>query len=100
LKKVDHNIGIERKTPFFLQKLGKIAENCDHNIDIRFGAISPFGRYNFAVGTNFCRQKSPKYLRMYVNPRFWLLFVSKLSEFSPVIYLGKNRIYILSIRYG
>jgi hypothetical protein len=33
LKKVDHNIGIQEKRQFFRKKLGKIAENCDHNID-------------------------------------------------------------------
>jgi hypothetical protein len=35
MQKFDHNIGFLRKTPFFRQKLAKIAENCDHNIDPR-----------------------------------------------------------------
>jgi hypothetical protein len=34
-KKFDHNIGICEKRQFFRRKLGKIAENCDHNIDLR-----------------------------------------------------------------
>jgi hypothetical protein len=29
----DHNIGFWEKRQFFHQKLSKIAENCDHNID-------------------------------------------------------------------
>jgi hypothetical protein len=33
LKKVDHNIAILEKRQFFRRKWGKIAENCDHNID-------------------------------------------------------------------
>jgi hypothetical protein len=35
LKKIDHNIGFREKRQFFHRKLGKIAENCDHNIDPR-----------------------------------------------------------------
>jgi hypothetical protein len=31
-KKIDHNI-VFREKRHFLRKLGKIAENCDHNID-------------------------------------------------------------------
>jgi hypothetical protein len=33
LKKIKDNIGICEKRQFFRRKLGKIAENCDHNID-------------------------------------------------------------------
>jgi hypothetical protein len=33
LKKIDHNIGFREKRQFFRRKLGKIAENFDHNID-------------------------------------------------------------------
>jgi hypothetical protein len=29
----DHNIGFWEKRQLFRQKLAKIAENCDHNID-------------------------------------------------------------------
>jgi hypothetical protein len=32
-KNCDHYIGFLRKTPIFCRKLGKIAENCVHNID-------------------------------------------------------------------
>jgi hypothetical protein len=32
-KKIDHNICFREKRQVFRQKLGKIAENCDHNID-------------------------------------------------------------------
>jgi hypothetical protein len=32
MQKVDHKIGIQEKRQFFRRKLGKIAENCDHNI--------------------------------------------------------------------
>jgi hypothetical protein len=32
MQTIDHNIGFQEKTLFF-RKLGKIAENCDHNID-------------------------------------------------------------------
>jgi hypothetical protein len=31
------NIGFREKRQFFGQKLSKIAENCDHNIDPRLG---------------------------------------------------------------
>jgi hypothetical protein len=34
-KKIDRNIGFWEKRQFFRQKLSKIAENCDHNIDPR-----------------------------------------------------------------
>jgi hypothetical protein len=34
-QKFDHNIGFREKRQFFLRKLAKIAENCDHNIDPR-----------------------------------------------------------------
>jgi hypothetical protein len=34
-KKIDHNIGFREKRQFFRRKLGKIAENFDHNIDSR-----------------------------------------------------------------
>jgi hypothetical protein len=33
LKKIDHNICFLEERQFFRRKLGKIAENCDHNID-------------------------------------------------------------------
>jgi hypothetical protein len=33
MQNFDHNIGIWEKRQFFRQKLSKIAENCDHNID-------------------------------------------------------------------
>jgi hypothetical protein len=33
LKQIDHNIGFREKRHFFRRKWGKIAENCDHNID-------------------------------------------------------------------
>jgi hypothetical protein len=33
MQKLDHNIGFWEKRQFFLRKLLKIAENCDHNID-------------------------------------------------------------------
>jgi hypothetical protein len=33
-KKIDHNIGFQEKR-HFLQKLGKIVDNCDHNIEPR-----------------------------------------------------------------
>jgi hypothetical protein len=33
MQKFDHNIGFWEKRQFFRRKLGKIAENCDHNID-------------------------------------------------------------------
>jgi hypothetical protein len=33
MQKFDHNIGFWEKREFFRQKLAKIAENCDHNID-------------------------------------------------------------------
>jgi hypothetical protein len=32
MQKLDHNIGFCEKRQFVLQKLAKIAENCDHNI--------------------------------------------------------------------
>jgi hypothetical protein len=32
-EKIDHNIGIKEKRQFFRRKLGKIAENCNYNID-------------------------------------------------------------------
>jgi hypothetical protein len=35
MQNFDHNIGIWEKRHFFRQKLGKIAENCEHNIDPR-----------------------------------------------------------------
>jgi hypothetical protein len=35
-----------RKTPIISPKSGKIAENCDHNIDPSLGEISPLGRLN------------------------------------------------------
>jgi hypothetical protein len=34
----------EKNAYFFRQKLSKIAENCDHNIDHRMGEFSPIGR--------------------------------------------------------
>jgi hypothetical protein len=37
LKKIDHNIGFREKRQFFRRKLGKIVENCDHNIDPSLG---------------------------------------------------------------
>jgi hypothetical protein len=39
LKKIDHNIGFREKRQFFRRKLGKIAENCDHKIDPRYGFL-------------------------------------------------------------
>jgi hypothetical protein len=33
MQKLDHNIGFWEKRQFFRQKLAKLAENCDHNID-------------------------------------------------------------------
>jgi hypothetical protein len=33
MQKDEHNIGFWEKRQFFRQKLSKIAENCDHNID-------------------------------------------------------------------
>jgi hypothetical protein len=33
MQNFDHNIGFREKRQFFRQKLSKIAENCDHNID-------------------------------------------------------------------
>jgi hypothetical protein len=33
MQNVDHNIGFGEKRQFARQKLLKIAENCDHNID-------------------------------------------------------------------
>jgi hypothetical protein len=35
-KKDDPNIGFQENRQFFRRKLGKIAENKDHNIDPRF----------------------------------------------------------------
>jgi hypothetical protein len=32
MQNFEHNIGFCEKRQFFRQKLGKIAENCDHNI--------------------------------------------------------------------
>jgi hypothetical protein len=40
MKKFDHNIG-------FWEKLSKIAENCDHNIDPRLGKFSPISCLKF-----------------------------------------------------
>jgi hypothetical protein len=34
-EKIDRNIGFWEKRQFFLRKLAKIAEICDHNIDPR-----------------------------------------------------------------
>jgi hypothetical protein len=34
-KNCDQNIGFWEKRHFFRRKLAKIAENCDHNIDLR-----------------------------------------------------------------
>jgi hypothetical protein len=36
-----------RKTPIFCRKLGKIAENCDHNIDPGRGEFPPLERFFF-----------------------------------------------------
>jgi hypothetical protein len=36
MQNFDHDIGFLRKMPIFSQKLSKIAENCDHNIDPGF----------------------------------------------------------------
>jgi hypothetical protein len=33
MQNIDHNFGFREKSKFFRQKLSKIAENCDHNID-------------------------------------------------------------------
>jgi hypothetical protein len=33
MQNIDHNIGFWEKRQFYRQKLSKIAENCDHNID-------------------------------------------------------------------
>jgi hypothetical protein len=41
LKKVYHNIGIQEKRQFFRRKLGKIAENCDHNISPDWANFRP-----------------------------------------------------------
>jgi hypothetical protein len=35
MQNFDHDIGFGEKRQFFCRKLGKIAENCDHNIDPR-----------------------------------------------------------------
>jgi hypothetical protein len=35
----------EKKTPIFSPKIGKIAENCDHNIDPSLDEILPFGLF-------------------------------------------------------
>jgi hypothetical protein len=43
MQNFDHNIGFWEKNANFLPKIGKIAENCDHNVDpsslIRFENI-------------------------------------------------------------
>jgi Zn/Cd-binding protein ZinT len=39
MQNLDHNIGFLFKSQFFRRKLSKIAQNCDHNIDPRFGDI-------------------------------------------------------------
>jgi hypothetical protein len=40
----------EKKRQFFHRKLGKIAENCVHNIDPRLGDFSPIRRF-FSLAT-------------------------------------------------
>jgi hypothetical protein len=52
MQKFHHNIGFCEKRQFFRRKLAKIAENCDHNIDLRLGEFSPIGRL-FTLGS-FC----------------------------------------------
>jgi hypothetical protein len=43
MQNFDHNIGFGEKRQFFRRKSSKIAENCDHNIDPRWGEFSPIG---------------------------------------------------------
>jgi hypothetical protein len=40
MQKFDHNIVFREKRQFFRQKLSKITENCDHNIDADQEAIT------------------------------------------------------------
>jgi hypothetical protein len=40
MQNFDHNIGFWEKRQFFRQKLSKIGENCDHNIDPWMTGIS------------------------------------------------------------
>jgi hypothetical protein len=46
MQNFNHKIGFWEKRQFFRQKLSKIAENCDHNIDprvTRLGEFLPIG---------------------------------------------------------
>jgi hypothetical protein len=50
MQNFDHNIGFWEKRQFFRRKLPKIAENCDHNIDVWLG--------EFRLGGTLCTSGS------------------------------------------
>jgi hypothetical protein len=50
MQNFDHNIGFCEKRQFFRQKLSKIAENSDHNID---PALSAGGQTKLTVSVSF-----------------------------------------------
>jgi hypothetical protein len=49
----------KKNADFFLRKLAKIAENCDHNIHPGFGEIATFGSFHFPLG-HFLTKRLPK----------------------------------------
>jgi hypothetical protein len=52
----DHNVGFSEKRQFLRRRLSKIPKNLDHNINPRFGEVSPIGRL-FTLGSFLKLQK-------------------------------------------
>jgi hypothetical protein len=76
--KVNHaNIWLDhwvlRKTPIFAEKLPKIAENCDHNIDPWFIKCCRnwTGRLDQSVGRTYLHTCTYKHTYIYIHGRTW-----------------------------
>jgi hypothetical protein len=79
LKTNDHNIGIKEKRQFFRWNLGKIAENCDHNIDpcnsrALSRSIISFNHANFAINVS-----NIFFVRLYIKVR-WIFLTGNWNE--------------------
>jgi hypothetical protein len=82
MQNFDHNIGFWEKRNFFRQKLSKIAENCDHNID-PLGPMLWFGNIlakNLQCLTEITDISPEKYLKHLVCGK--TVFLQKIAQNS------------------
>jgi hypothetical protein len=87
VQKFDHYIGFEKNADFFAEKLPKIAENCDHNID---PWLAIFDRI-----VNNLFQLNFTYILTYLEQGSIYLIITILDIFTP-FYKEKMAIFFNS----